>query len=94
MDKTIKFTKSGDVTKVYVEHGYTDNIVITSLKIDEIGVVTPASVHKDFHSDATGFVAEITSATFTKGYLFGQAWCRTFAEAVGHIVAHAGALTE
>ena len=95
MEKTIKFTKSGGVTTVYVEHGFTENVVITSSKIDEIGTVTPASRHEDFNWSATGFVAEVTSATFTgPDPVFKKTHVNTFAQAVGHIVAYAGALTE
>lgn len=95
MEKTIKFTKSaGGVTTVYVEHGFTENIVITSSKIDEIGKITPACRHKDFNWDATGFQAECTSGTSTAPNLFKSGWFRTFSEAVGHIVAYSGALTE
>jgi hypothetical protein len=93
MEKTIKFTKSGVVTTVYVEHGFTENVVITSSKIDEIGTVTPASGAEGFHETATGFEAVITSATYT-GDHWKKGWFRTFGEAVGHIVAHSGALTE
>ncbi len=94
MEKTIKFTKSGVVTTVYVEHGFTENIVITSSKIDEIGKITPAGAHEDFHESATGFQAECTSGTSTAPNLFKSGWFRTFSEAVGHIVAYSGALTE
>jgi len=94
MEKTIRFTEFCGVTKVEVATLLSESIVMTSFSTEEIGKITPASAHKDFHESATGFVAEITSATFTKGYLFQQGRFNTFAEAVGHIVAHSGALTE